>query len=142
MPLKLSALSSSPTALLPLLTHSASTLYCLSLSLLYLLSHVSFFPLLLGEEMGKLREPSLLPSQSSLLLLCLFIYKCVFLGFLLLCFSLSFLYSSPSHLHLQFFTPEYFMLPSLLLLATSSVGESVAGGFAHTFPRVTHQKPE
>lgn len=141
MPLKLSVLSSSPTALcalLPLLTHSTSTLYCWSLSVLYFLSHVSFSPFLLGEETSKLREPSLLLSQSSLLWLCLFIHKCVFLAFLSLCLSLSFLDSSPSHLHLPFFTPEYLMLPSLLLLATSSVGESVADGFAHTFPRVTH----
>lgn len=124
IPSKLSALSSSSICSSPSPDSLYSMLYCLSLSLLYFLSHYSFFPFCRGEKKAHWGNPATFTK----------FFAVSFHTFLSLYLSHSFLNSSPSHLHFPFFTPACWILPSLLFLAACSAGEEVAGGFAHAFP--------
>lgn len=122
IPSKLSALSSSSISSSPSPDSFYSMLYCLSLSVLYFLSHYSFFPFFREEK----NEVTLLPSQSYLLCLFIHFFHCAFPIPPLTPLHHIFIFHS-SLLHVG-------CCPPLLFLAACSAGEEMAGVFARTFP--------
>lgn len=103
IPSKLSALSSSSICSSPSPDSLYSMLYCLSLSVLYFLSHYSFFPFFREEKNAHWGNRATFTK----------LFAVSFHTFISLCLSNSSLNSSPSYLHFPFFTAACWMLPSL-----------------------------